>query len=222
MNEKLLPKRKLNETEAATEEKRLREDYQRQTFYNSLPLHKQQRINEEKRRIGDLRALFENDDNNKGLVTRFQTSLNAWLRRPLKTERRRLPDEKKLCKENAFGLSAYMMLFEDKGGDTTSGYAGVRDEKFPEKFPNQKIPLKQLLYNTDPDTNPLMKPCKDGMIRYFHLPGNNMEWIEVRIQGSLCSVLTLILRKQLRAISTRNDLTTMVYLDSLPILPSHI
>src|ERR1700709_617851 len=80
MNEKLLPKRKLNETEAATEEKRLREDYQRQTFYNSLPLHKQQRINEEKRRIGDLRALFENDDNNKGLVTRFQTSLNAWLR----------------------------------------------------------------------------------------------------------------------------------------------
>jgi hypothetical protein len=190
VNNFLLPKRKLNEAEAAAEEKRLCEDYQRQTFYNSLPLHKQQRIDEEKRRVGNLRVLFENDDDNKGISTRFRTSLNAWLRRPPETERGRLPDEKKLCKENAFGLSAYMMLFEDKGGDTTSGYTGVKDEAFPEKFPNQKIPLKELLYNTDPGTNPLMKQCKDGMIRYFHLPGNNMEWIEVRIQGSLCSVLS--------------------------------
>jgi hypothetical protein len=189
-NKNLLPTRKLNEAETATEVKRLCEEYQRQAFYNSLPLYKQQRIDEEKRRIGDLRALFENDDNNRGLVKRFRTSLNAWLRRPLETERGTLPDEKKLCKENAFGLSGYMMFFENKEGGTTSGYTGVKDEAFPEKFPNQKIPLKELLYNTDPGTNPLMKPCKDGMIRYFHLPGNNMEWIEVRLQGSLCSTLS--------------------------------
>jgi hypothetical protein len=171
-------KRKLTESE----ERLLRTDYQRQAFFNSLPRHKQERIEQEKKRIGDLRALFENDDENKGLVKRFQNSLNMWLRRRPETEKGRLPDERSLCKENAFGLSAYMMLFEDKGGTMTSGYTGVRDEAFPENFPNQKIPLKALLYNRDPNTNPLMKPCKNGMIRYFHLPGNNMEWIEVSIQ----------------------------------------
>jgi len=169
--------------EEKAEAKLFREDYQRQAFFNSLPPHKQQRIEEEKRRIGDLRILFENDDNNKGLVTRFRTSLNMWLRRRPETESGRLPDEKKLCKDNAFGLSAYMMLFEDKGGDTTSGYTGMKDEAFHENFPNQKIPLKDLLYNYDPATNPLMKPCNNGTMRYFHLPGNNMEWVEVRMQG---------------------------------------
>ena len=178
-NKFLPPERKLKESEG----KVLRRVYQRQAFFDSLPLHKQQRIEEEERRIRDLRAVFENDDENKGLVKRFQNSLNAWLRRPTATtERGRLPDEKLLSKKNGFGLSAYMMLFEDKGGDTTSGYTGVKDEAFHENFPNQKIPLKDLLYNVDVNTNPLMKPCKDGMIRYFHLPGNNMECVEVNIQ----------------------------------------
>lgn len=47
-----------------------------------------------------------------------------------------------------------------------------------DNFPNQKIPL-ELLLGTD-EKNPLMWPCEPGMIRYFHLPANNMEWIEVK------------------------------------------
>ena len=52
--------------------------------------------------------------------------------------------------------------------------------QFPdEKFPNQKIPLSQLLKD-DKTNNPLMWECERDMVRYFHLPANNMVWVEVR------------------------------------------
>jgi hypothetical protein len=46
------------------------------------------------------------------------------------------------------------------------------------KFPDQKVPLS-LLLSKDKKKNPLMWKCEDGMIRYFHIPANNMTWIEV-------------------------------------------
>jgi len=46
------------------------------------------------------------------------------------------------------------------------------------KFPDQKVPLSCLL-SKDKKKNPLMWKCEDGMIRYFHIPANNMTWIEV-------------------------------------------
>jgi hypothetical protein len=68
----------------------------------------------------------------------------------------------------------------------TSTYTGISDERFPDKFPNQRIPLKDLLYNKDCQSNPLVERCRKGTVRYFHLPGNDMEWIEVTslYQGS--------------------------------------
>jgi hypothetical protein len=45
-------------------------------------------------------------------------------------------------------------------------------------FPHQKITVQELLAN-DAKTNPLMQPCDDDVIRYFHFPANNMIWIEV-------------------------------------------
>jgi hypothetical protein len=45
-------------------------------------------------------------------------------------------------------------------------------------FPNQKVPISTLLAE-DEDSNPLMQPCEDEMIRYFHFPANNMIWVEV-------------------------------------------
>jgi hypothetical protein len=72
---------------------------------------------------------------------------------------------------NRFGLNANMILFEDSKKYT--------DPTYPDKFPNQKIPIEELLYNEDPELNPLMKPCPPNRIRYFHLPANNMSWVEV-------------------------------------------
>jgi hypothetical protein len=64
-----------------------------------------------------------------------------------------------------------MILFKDSKKHT--------DPDYPEKFPDQKIPLDDLLYREDKATNPLMKECPPNMIRYFHLPANNMSWVEV-------------------------------------------
>jgi hypothetical protein len=44
-------------------------------------------------------------------------------------------------------------------------------------FPNQKVPLSLLLSQSD--ENPLTWKCEKEMIRYFHIPANNMPWIEV-------------------------------------------
>lgn len=45
-------------------------------------------------------------------------------------------------------------------------------------FPDQKVPLS-LLLKQDIDNNPLMWKCEKDMIRYFHIPANNMSWMEV-------------------------------------------
>lgn len=54
-------------------------------------------------------------------------------------------------------------------------------------FPNQKVPL-ELLLKDDKARNPLMWDCEEDMIRYFHVPANNMAWIEV-IASSLIATL---------------------------------
>jgi hypothetical protein len=72
---------------------------------------------------------------------------------------------------NRYGLNANMILFKD--------YKKYTDEDFPDEFPNQKVPLDELLYREDRAWNPLMKECPKNMIRYFHLPANNMSWVEV-------------------------------------------
>jgi len=63
-----------------------------------------------------------------------------------------------------------MILFKNSDRFTDPAYA-------EEVFPNQKVSIQELLYKKDRQTNPLIKPHKDGEneIRYFHFPGNNME-----------------------------------------------
>jgi hypothetical protein len=77
-------------------------------------------------------------------------------------------------KENGFGFFANMIVFKNSDRFTDPNYAS-------EVFPNQKVPIQDLLYKKNKEKNPLMKPYKDGEneIRYFHFPGNNMEWVEV-------------------------------------------
>lgn len=48
----------------------------------------------------------------------------------------------------------------------------------PSTFPDQKVPLSRLLEDNLKE-NPLMWECEKDVIRYFHIPANNMEWIEV-------------------------------------------
>lgn len=58
-------------------------------------------------------------------------------------------------------------------------------QRFEGTLPNQKIPLKNLLHD-DERNNPFMWECENDMIRYFHVPVNNMAWIELRYQYISC------------------------------------
>ncbi len=189
---------------------------ERDAFFQSLPAHKQHRIEAEQQRIDEQRAFFEKDEDTIGLVQRLRASLNNYFRKS--TRRRELPmhgpKPAKPSKENCYSMNGYMMFFKDSEPFT--------DPNYPDHFPNQKILIRDLLYDEDPKSNPLMKPCGDGEIRYFHLPGNNMEWVEVW-RLSLCFItVDSLFRKQLLVISTKNDPSTMVFSGNLSIQRSRI
>jgi hypothetical protein len=148
---------------------------ERNYFFASLPLYKQERIEMEMRRIRNLRAFLEEEETTKELIRKFKTSLGHWLGRTSHriSDKQTIvcePSEKPL-KENCFGMDAQVIYFKYSLPHDFSGCAG--------RFPNQTIPMRVLLYDKDRETNPLMQPCEGGMIKYFHLPANNMEWVEV-------------------------------------------
>jgi len=154
----------------------------RKGFYDSLDAHQQLRVREEHRRIRDHRALFEARDD--GLVRLLTTRLNL-LRNskvfkklqhqgPAEDTIEQCPEDSTLSPPDRYGLNANMILFKDSKKYT--------DRSYPDEFPNQKIPVDELLYTKDRQRNPLMKECPENMIRYFHLPANNMSWVEVCIR----------------------------------------
>jgi hypothetical protein len=76
-----------------------------------------------------------------------------------------------------YGLKACIMHFNNgKGGHTHTH----KCKHVEGQFPNQKVPVHILLSNIK--DNPLREECKQGTFRYFHLPTNNMAWIEVSIR----------------------------------------
>lgn len=50
--------------------------------------------------------------------------------------------------------------------------------KLRDSFPDQTTPLADLLAK-DSDRSVLTEPCEEDMIRWFHIPANNMTWVEV-------------------------------------------
>lgn len=156
---------------------------QREIYFETLPQHEKDRIKAEKSRIAAQRAYFEGGDETKGMVDRLKRYLHT--RFPSLADRENaLPIPTWPTKDNAFGLSAYRIFFKNSEPFT--------DTHYPDQYPNQRIAVKDLL-DKNVETNPLMQKCGDNEIRYFHLPGNNMEWIEVSMLSmSLASADTFI------------------------------
>jgi hypothetical protein len=170
--------------------------FTREQFFNSISPRQQQRIQDFKRNIYQRRETFEKDPDGRVLVKRFEDLLHMWLRRPLRVsnEGSHIPSSQREEK-NGHGFKVHFILFQNSLPQTHA--------QFPDTFPNQKIALNELLYNRDPDKNPLMEPCPADTIRYFHFPANNMSWVEVssllhdretytedNYQGSYCSILS--------------------------------
>jgi hypothetical protein len=52
--------------------------------------------------------------------------------------------------------------------------------RLPGSFPDQATPVVELLAR-DGERSVLMEPCDEGMLRWFHIPANNMKWVEEAI-----------------------------------------
>jgi hypothetical protein len=74
--------------------------------------------------------------------------------------------------EPDYGYNGWLMTFED-------GSRGIDDPRCYGHFPHQKISIRQLLYNKE--ETPLARSGNKKDLRYFHLPANNMTWVEARL-----------------------------------------
>ena len=175
---------------------------QRDEFFTQLPRTSQRQIVQECRRIRRLRVFVEaNPTSDAGAILKeFKHGAKDWYRHDRKLgvdEDEYSPQKDALHTSVEEDIMAGMTFFKNGQPHTIPG--------LDEKFPNQKISVQQLLAD-DPDINPLMQPCESGTLRYFHLPANNMVWVEVRPE-LLIVLRTLMMgnRKPSHVITMRKD-----------------
>jgi hypothetical protein len=72
--------------------------------------------------------------------------------------------------EPDYGYNGWLMAFAD-------GRQGIDNPLCYGEFPHQKISIRQLVYNET--ETPLRRTENQDQLRYFHLPANNMAWVEV-------------------------------------------
>ncbi len=151
----------------------------REKYFASLPPKSQKRLRDEQLRVRKIRSHFDAHPKTEGWksLNEFRTNMGIWRR----LNRRREPVEERFLspqgnrvedEEVENDIKASMIYFNDSRPYDVPG--------FDNTFPNQKILVKDLLAD-DEILNPLMQACGDKMIRYFHLPANNMVWIEVSL-----------------------------------------
>lgn len=143
-------------------------------YFAGLPSKSQRRIQKVEYRIAQLRALYQSRTTSYHgkLLKSFKEKLYEWHSFdprhspllgspwPLRSGPEESPEE---------DLNASVLYFKDSRPYDMPG--------IDNQFPHQKISVQELL--SDSHSNPIMKRCPENMIRYFHLPANNMVWIEV-------------------------------------------
>jgi len=148
---------------------------QQAEFYSRLSRKSKRRISAEVQRVRRTRSFFEARPESKAGVNlkKFKESLSDWRQLTY----RRPPDQGvHLPLENEYegsvdgDMKAAMIFFKNSRPYTAPG--------FHNNFPNQKISIQDLLADNE-QINPLMQPCGEDVIRYFHFPANNMTWVEV-------------------------------------------
>jgi hypothetical protein len=167
---------------------------ERSEYFKTLDAKQQDRLRTEIRRFARLRRFFQEQEPEKTasvLLKDLETSLEEWRSlqsfpdKPLVTEPDIAPaaevvkkDVEELHKspENDPDLKANLIFY--KGSRSHMHYEAYSHPNFPDTFPHQKISVKSLLFEKDKKTNPLMMNCEKDMIRYIHLPANNMRWVE--------------------------------------------
>lgn len=151
-----------------------------QEFFANLPQRSKRRVVEEKLRIRRLISYFEARPKTEGgeSLKELKASVATWRafhqrRDPGQSQAWPLAD--RMDDSVDFDVKASMIYFKKFRPYTVPEIDNV--------FPNQKLSVRDLL-SDNAKKNPLMQPCDDDTVRYFHFPANNMVWIEVRIKRS--------------------------------------
>jgi hypothetical protein len=77
--------------------------------------------------------------------------------------------ESRNCPEDSYGLTVSQITLRRSDPACTSSFMS---------YEMKKPSLNNCLFKKE--NNPLTEPCEDNTIRHFHIPANNMHWIEVR------------------------------------------
>ncbi|KAM7211871.1 magnesium transport protein cora [Rhypophila decipiens] len=157
----------------------------RQKFYETLPAETQRRILGENERITDLRRRLDSSQCDTTAAVRLRSFKSAMTQWCLATDRptAAYSSGPGFGSRRPSGLSVYMghedqvnthikapvMYFKDGHPIDVPGLSN--------HYPNQKVMVSDLL-SEDEAANLIMQPCDEDMVRYFHLPANNMTWIE--------------------------------------------
>ncbi|GAB1316850.1 Ankyrin repeat protein [Madurella fahalii] len=152
-------------------------------FYESLPLEAQQRIMRVNEKILNLRRRLETTQYDSTAAARLRDFKQAMSQWSIATGRShsshtphsdswQSPDMPELGGAEDLvnsSIKAPVMVFKDGQPCDVPG--------LPKSFPDQKVTMADLL-SADETRNPIMQPTEDNVIRYFHLPANNMVWVE--------------------------------------------
>ncbi len=160
---------------------------ERQRFFGSLPPHLQKRILRQNARVDQLRVRLETthqDTTAAAHLRSFKTCMGQW-RKMAKSPGLHFAGTPLSGSTRRSGTTVFDAPYEDVEMDIKAPVIYLKDSQpcqvpgLENAYPNQKILLSDLLAD-DETRNPLMQPCEEGVVRYFHLPANNMAWVEVR------------------------------------------
>ncbi|KAK4223068.1 magnesium transport protein cora [Podospora fimiseda] len=142
----------------------------RARFYNSLPPDAQERIARINNKTANLRHRLETTEQEStagAALDRFKQSLLQW----------RHSTGRSHAYPNTHQTSAGADDPQDFLNYVPAPVMYFRNGHTPSK---QKVTVADLL-SDDVHRNPIMQPCNSEVIRYFHLPANNMSWVETVI-----------------------------------------
>jgi hypothetical protein len=149
----------------------------RSDYFDRLSPEDKRLILDRERRIQKVKDDVKQDPTTIPVVSALAESLHEFRGLNLSTRLRPIRPTSnipasELAHQSCDGMSARIVLFKD--GEP------YEDPRFPQQWPDQKLPLRDLLYDKSP-SNPLAeaRTNKNDMIQWFHLPANDMGWIEV-------------------------------------------
>jgi len=150
---------------------------ERSNYFNGLSHEDRRLILDRERRIQKVKDYVKQDPTRIPVVNDLAESLHEFRSLNLPTKPRPIRQTSNvpgsgLDHQSCDGMSARIVLFKDG--------KPYEDPRFPQQWPDQKLPLRELLYDKSP-SNPLAeaRTHKNDMIQWFHLPANDMGWIEV-------------------------------------------